>query len=83
MQERGEWVRGLPFAKPLPILFVLFHVACCSQSCQNGAKCNTPNRCACSSGWTGRDCSIGTCIYTWLYMYIHICMAIYVHNDEV
>jgi len=30
----------------------------CEPLCQNG-RCILPNLCACNSGWTGLDCSVG------------------------
>lgn len=31
--------------------------AVCSQVCQNGGNCVSPNTCQCSSGWSGPSCS--------------------------
>ena len=49
----------------LPLARILFeesdHVvpstAVCAAPCLNGGRCIRPNRCHCSQGWSGHDCS--------------------------
>ena len=41
--------------------FFILLLAICSQGCNsNHGSCVAPNRCQCSSGWTGSTCSNGT-----------------------
>ncbi|XP_065906756.1 multiple epidermal growth factor-like domains protein 11 [Dysidea avara] len=35
--------------------------AVCYQTCHNFGTCVKPDTCACSTGWTGRDCQTPTC----------------------
>lgn len=37
---------------------VLFCLAVCTSSCQNGGTCSAPNTCTCTSQWTGQTCTI-------------------------
>lgn len=38
-------------------LFIFVFTAVCSSPCLNGGRCVRPNRCSCSPGWSGHDCS--------------------------
>ena len=48
-------------------LFLTMHIhpspsspaAICNFTCQNGGHCSAPDRCNCTTGWEGQDCSSG------------------------
>ena len=53
------------YLKIYPMTFFILLLAICSQGCNsNHGSCVAPNRCRCSSGWTGSTCDDGT-------MYLH------------
>jgi len=41
------------------LTLLVYILACCSQSCQNGGSCDRPNSCICNSGWSGSRCQNG------------------------
>ena len=49
------------YFKIYPMNYFILLLAICSQGCNsNHGSCVAPNRCQCSSGWTGSTCSNGT-----------------------
>ena len=49
------------YLKIYPMTFFILLLAICSQGCNsNHGSCVAPNRCQCSSGWTGSTCDDGT-----------------------
>ena len=43
----------------LTCLFSICSKAICSDTCQNGGTCSSPDTCSCAHGWTGSTCSEG------------------------
>ncbi len=53
----------------------------CVPACQNGGTCNT-GTCACTSGFTGGDCSgkdsVCVCVYMCMCVYVYACVCVHV-----